>query len=176
MVFDQQTLQAITGQIGQASQQMQQALEGIPADQRALLEQAMPGKFPSRQAPRRSPPVVHRLNSRANVYGYACVLHEVRRDNRKTSDAFVTDWKNIEGGAEIVQGFTEMGGFPVATREYRDDGSLEGESALRSAKRMRLAPADFEPPKGYRRQEMFGGGSPFGPPGGQGNSSRQPRR
>jgi hypothetical protein len=52
----------------------------------------------------------------------------------------------------------QVDGFPIGVRDYRADGSLERESALRSAKEQRLGPEAFEPPAGYRRQEMFGGG------------------
>ena len=51
----------------------------------------------------------------------------------------------------------ELGGFPVATREYTESGDLESESALRGAKRQQISPAAFDPPAGYQRQEMFGG-------------------
>lgn len=50
----------------------------------------------------------------------------------------------------------DMDGFPVVTKEFSDDGSLEGESSLRSARRQTLDPADFEPPAGYKRQQMPG--------------------
>lgn len=49
----------------------------------------------------------------------------------------------------------EIGGFPVVTREFDDDGSLESETTLRSARRQTLDPDAFEPPSGYKRQEMF---------------------
>ena len=51
----------------------------------------------------------------------------------------------------------ELGGFPVVTKDFAADGSLEGESALLSAERQTVDPATFEPPAGYKRQEMFGG-------------------
>ena len=51
----------------------------------------------------------------------------------------------------------ELGGFPVVTSEFGEDGSLEGESALRSAKRQTIDPDAFEPPSGYKRQEMLPG-------------------
>ncbi len=51
----------------------------------------------------------------------------------------------------------EIGGFPVITREFDDYGSLESESVLRSSRRQTLDPDAFEPPAGYKRQEMFGG-------------------
>ena len=49
----------------------------------------------------------------------------------------------------------DLDGFPVVTQEFGGDGSLESESVLRSAERRTLDPADFEPPKGYRLQQMF---------------------
>ena len=48
----------------------------------------------------------------------------------------------------------EIGGFPVVTREFDDDGSLEDESTLRSARRRTLDPSEFEPPAGYKRRTM----------------------
>ena len=60
-------------------------------------------------------------------------------------------------GDPAFEHMREIGGFPVVTREFDDDGSLEGESTLRSARRQTLDPDAFEPPSGYKRQEMFGG-------------------
>jgi hypothetical protein len=56
----------------------------------------------------------------------------------------------------IFEFMNELGGYPVVTREFGDDGSLEGENTLRSARRQTLDPDAFEPPSGYKRQEMFG--------------------
>lgn len=50
----------------------------------------------------------------------------------------------------------ELNGFPVVTRDLGEDGSLGKESNLRSARRQTLDPAEFEPPAGYKRQEMPG--------------------
>lgn len=50
----------------------------------------------------------------------------------------------------------KVGGFPVLTRELADDGSVESEAILRSSRRQRIDPADFEPPAGYARRSMFG--------------------
>ncbi len=58
-------------------------------------------------------------------------------------------------GDTAFEHMKELGGFPVVTREFDDDGSLEGETALRSARRQTIDPDAFEPPSGYKRQEMF---------------------
>ena len=71
---------------------------------------------------------------------------------------------NMGGGSgppgmddNVFEHMKDLGGFPVLTREFGDDGSLEGETGLRSAKRQTIDPDAFEPPSGYKRQEMFGG-------------------
>ena len=110
------------------------------------------------------------------------------RDGRKVRDVWVTDWNRISGGRELAATFDSMseffqeltsalpiqaetpiednvfatmkqlGGFPVATREYRADGSLESESALRSAEGTKHQPRRrFAAPQGYRPESMFGG-------------------
>ena len=57
----------------------------------------------------------------------------------------------------VFEHMRDLGGFPVVTRDFDDDGSLDGETALRSAKRQTIDPDAFEPPSGYKRQEMFRG-------------------
>ncbi|MFD2724710.1 hypothetical protein [Hyunsoonleella rubra] len=69
-----------------------------------------------------------------------------------------SDMPGGQGGFEDINFMNDLDGFPVVTREFDEDtGSLEGESTLRSASRRSLDPADFEPPSGYKRQEMFSG-------------------
>jgi hypothetical protein len=48
----------------------------------------------------------------------------------------------------------ELEGFPVVTREF-DGGELESEATLRSARRQTIDPDAFEPPSGYKRQQML---------------------
>ena len=57
-------------------------------------------------------------------------------------------------GDPVFEHMREIGGFPVVTREFGDDGSLEDESTLRSARRSTLDPDAFEPPAGYKRRSM----------------------
>jgi len=52
-------------------------------------------------------------------------------------------------GDDVFQHIKDLNGFPVLTREFGDDGSLTGESVLRSAKRQSLYAAVFAPPSGY---------------------------
>lgn len=57
----------------------------------------------------------------------------------------------------IFSSMREMDGFPVGVREYRPDGTIEQEWALRSARRVKPDPATFSPPTGYQQQRLPGG-------------------
>ncbi|MEM7350649.1 MAG: hypothetical protein AAF657_07570 [Acidobacteriota bacterium] len=59
-------------------------------------------------------------------------------------------------GDNFFEHIKDLDGFPVVTKEFAEDGSLEGEGALRSARRQTIDPDAFEPPSGYKRQEMPG--------------------
>ena len=55
---------------------------------------------------------------------------------------------------EVFAQMRELGGFPVYARDYDDAGALKGESSLQSSRAEAIDAALFEPPEGYRRQEM----------------------
>lgn len=64
----------------------------------------------------------------------------------------------VQGGgfdSGMIEHMKELDGFPVVTRELDANGELEAESTLRSAKRQALDPDAFDPPSGYKRQQMF---------------------
>ena len=186
-VVDEAALQKLGGQLSEMEAQFQEMLKDVPADQRPMVEAMMKQKMPQQmQAPAKSVTEVRRTSERATHNGYPFVKYEVYRDGRKLRELWVTDWGNVEGGEEVIGAFEDMSeffedlrsaiprfgegddenpfehmkeldGFPVLTREFADDGSLEGESLLRSSQRQTIDPDAFEPPSGYKRQEMFGG-------------------
>jgi hypothetical protein len=66
---------------------------------------------------------------------------------------------NVGGDAfSVYTHFREIDGFPVVTRSFSEGGELTDESILRSSERRTIDPADFEPPAGYKRQQMPGTG------------------
>jgi hypothetical protein len=66
---------------------------------------------------------------------------------------------NIGGDAfQVYSHFRAIDGFPVVTRNFSAGGELADESVLRSAERRTIDPSEFEPPAGYKRQQMPGMG------------------
>ena len=64
--------------------------------------------------------------------------------------------KNGDSDGNMFEHMRQIDGFPVVTEDFAADGSLEGESSLRSAKRQTLDPGAFEPPASYKRQTLPG--------------------
>jgi len=158
---------------------------GVSPEQRGMLEQLATGRGPRTLQQARPTLQVSNTGQQGQVYGYPCLLFTVTRDGRKVRDVWVTHWNNINGGRELAATFDsmsefvqeitsafpvqtdapmednafatmkQMGGFPVATREYRADGRVESESALRSAQRQRVNLAELRPPSGYQPESMF---------------------
>jgi hypothetical protein len=191
IVMDEEMIERIVGQLGDAMSQMEAALANVPPEQRAMVEQMMRGRgmaMPSEALPK---PELTRNGERATHNGYDTVRYDVLLDGRKTTELWVTDWSNIgefaavrpafEAMAEFMKGMldalaqspmgrmaqmdtsgfeymTEMNGFPVVTREFSESGQLEGETTLRDARRETFDPGMFEPPSGYKRQQIMGGG------------------
>lgn len=55
---------------------------------------------------------------------------------------------------EVFAQMRELGGYPVYARDFDEAGALAGESTLQSSRTESIDAMQFEPPEGYRRQEM----------------------
>ena len=177
----------VEDQMAIARKELKKHLSNMNEDQKRALEQALGqpeggageifGAGPQSTE-------VRNTGKRGEKKGYPCVLWVILRGGQKTHELWVTDWSRIEGGDEAKVAFEamaefmkelkdkgfpgagfddyfalgEIDGFPVVTRKF-EDGELEDESWLRSSKRRRLDPAEFEPPSGYKRRQMMPTGS-----------------
>ena len=120
------------------------------------------------------------------VNDYPCDKYEVFRDGVKIRELCTTEWSNIDGGSEASGVFERMSefakalreafskmpgandnpnpyaemnfadGFPVHTVSLGKNGKKEQEWQLKSSRRETIDPAEFEPPKGYKRMSMTG--------------------
>jgi hypothetical protein len=50
----------------------------------------------------------------------------------------------------------KINGFPVAGRNYRNDGTVASETALRATQKASIGPGEFLPPAGYQQNKLFG--------------------
>jgi hypothetical protein len=184
-VMDEATLKELAAKLNEVTAMMEQAMANVPESQRAMVEKMMKQRMPQQAAPRVASEL-RKTGDRDTINGYPCVRYELWRGGLRTSELWVTDWSNIEGGPETTEAFQEMSeffkemldsipqfaggggvadtafehmkemnGFPVVTREFADDGSLERMVRLKSATRRTIDPAELEPPPGYKRKDMF---------------------
>jgi hypothetical protein len=183
-VMDEATLKELAAKLNEVTAMMEQAMANVPESQRAMVEKMMKGRMPEQPAPRETTEL-RTTGDSDTIGGYPCVRYELWRGGIRVSELWVTDWSNIDGGPETKEAFQEMSeffkemldsipqfaggevadaafehmkemnGFPVVTREFGDDGSLERMVRLKSATRQTIDPAVFEPPAGYKRKDML---------------------
>jgi len=61
--------------------------------------------------------------------------------------------QQIQFENNVFNQLRKLNGFPVQTIDYLN-GKIESESNFVSSKKVKLNPADLEPPAGYKRQDM----------------------
>lgn len=188
-VIDQEMAQNLGSQIDSALEQARKALENVPEDQRAMVEQLLKDQM-LQEAATGPKAEVKKGKKKGTHLGHTTRLFEVWIDGRMEDELWILRWDRITGGEEVadvmlelsefygdlIDSFGQFGGgggsplgggdfffehlrelegFPVVSKDFAEDGSLESEATLRSAERRALDPAAFEPPMGYKRQEMF---------------------
>lgn len=110
-VLDMETVKELAGDLGEAMNQIEEALANVPEGQRAALEKMMKERMPQLSKAASPKSELAKTGERANQAGYACVKYEVSQDDRKVREMWVTDWDNVDGGEEVAGMFREMSGF-----------------------------------------------------------------
>jgi hypothetical protein len=183
-IMNKEAMGAIAGQVSGAMLQMEKELENVPEDKRAMVEQMMKQRMPVQQPQvsksvlentgikenRHGYPCVKyivRQDGRpvrvlwvtewSNIDGAKGVggaFEEMADFFAELLDSMPRFGSQQSFGDTPWEHMKELGGFPVVTRELAEDGSLKGETILRSARRQTLDPDAFEPPSGYKRMSM----------------------
>jgi hypothetical protein len=186
-VLDEQQLRAIADQINQAMASMEQALAGMPESQRAQMEKMMKDRMPgmgSKPQPSELKKTgdsdtingypcvryeVWRGDTKerelwvtdwSNVTGgseAAQVFMEMASFMQEMLDSMPQMGEAESFGDATFEHMREMNGYPVMTREFDASGAVQYESKLISAQESTLDPADFEPPKNYKRKDIMKG-------------------
>ena len=184
-VMDEATLKELAAKLNEVSAMMEQAMANVPESQRAMVEKMMKGRMPEQPAPRVASELRKTGDSdtiggypcvRYELWRGGMRISELWvtdwsnvEGGPETTEAFqamsemlkemLDSIPQFAGGGDVADAafehMVEMNGFPVVTREFADDGSLERMVRLKSATRKSFDPAAFEPPKGYKRKDMF---------------------
>ncbi len=82
------------------------------------------------------------------------------REMAKFFKAMMESFESVSGTRNFTDSFfshmSELNGFPVLSKQFDGNGSVESESRLLSATPRDLQNTQFEPPEGYQRQAMPG--------------------
>lgn len=112
MVMDEETMEALAGQVSGAMAQVQEALKNVPAEQRAMVEKMMKERMPQMNQQASGPKSeLRRTGDRETKNGYPCVKYEIVVGDRVTQTLWVTPWDKVKGGAEAQEAFLGMANF-----------------------------------------------------------------
>lgn len=163
--------------MGDAMKQMEEQMANMPPEQRAMMEQMMKGQMMSQAAS--EPTTLKKTSEKKKISGYSCTKYELLRGTEKVYEMWMTDWKNIKNGKELMAAFqamsqffmslieaskdspfiqeidnpysyaNELNGFPVLTRSI-EDGVVTYEAMLKGVEKKSIPKGKFNPPKGYK--------------------------
>lgn len=122
-VMDEASMQDMANQMNSAMQQMKEALEQMPPEQRAMAESMMKQHMPQDLTARKIPTTIHKTGNNDSVSGFDCEYYEVRRQDSKVRELCVTAWDEIAGGREAAAAMLEMAGFFDDVAQAFSEGS-----------------------------------------------------
>ena len=179
IMFDKATMEQLAKKISAAMEKMKEQLAQLPPEQRAQMEQMMPGMAGGDRKW-----IVEAVDTGKSdkVDGRACRLWDIKRDGELDDQICVVPYTALPGKenfqamfANFATVFEEMAksvpmlagmmtnefsaqakvnGFPVRTRGY-DNGTLGDDEQLMKVWREEAIPASmFEIPAGYKQKQM----------------------
>ena len=127
VVLDEAAMQGMATQVSGAMQQMEQALAGLPPEQRAMAEQMMKQRMGGmagmpEEKPQRS---IQRTGESDSVNGVDCDVYTVSQDGRKTDEMCIADWSDVDGGEEVSKAMLQMAGFFENVRSMFARGGVD---------------------------------------------------
>jgi hypothetical protein len=122
-VLDRASVEAMAEQLGGAMKEMQEALESMPPEERALAEQMMEGHLLGNDGPPAPPATLHATGRDGSFGGYGCEYYEVRRGDVKVRELCVTSWDDLPDGRRLGAAMLEMAGFLDALATSFSEGA-----------------------------------------------------
>ena len=183
VMFDKATMEQLAKKISDAMEKMKAQLAQLPAEQRAQMEQMMPGLSGS---DRKWTVEVVDTGKSDKVDGRNCRIWDVKRDSKLSDQICVVPYSDLPGKenfqvmfANFAKVFEEMAksvpmmagmmtnefsaqtkvnGFPVRSRGYEEGKLGDDEQVMKVWREETIPAATFEIPAGYKQKQM-----PMGP-------------
>ena len=183
VAVDKATMEQLAKKISGAMEQMKEQLAQLPPEQRAQMEQMMPGMA---DGDKKWTVEAFDTGQSDKVEGRACRLWDIKRDGELDDQLCVVPYSALPGKenfqamfANFARVFEEMAksvpmlsgmmtnefgaqakvnGFPVRTRGYENGKLGDTEHNVRVWREEAIAASMFEVPAGYKQKQM-----PMGP-------------
>jgi hypothetical protein len=167
-----------------AMKQMEQQMANMPPEQRAMMEKMMKGRMPGMAGMGAKPLAIRvEATGPGSWESYSCKNYSVYVGDEKTQELCAVPPGEIKGADEFIEAARNMAkffekfresmqmpafanlakgpvevigqvdGFPVHTKEFQN-GVLQGERFLSSAKEESLSDDTFSPPAGYKEEKI----------------------
>lgn len=181
MRVDKASLDRMTSTVAGAVTQLDGVLANLPDDQRAMLEGMLKDKLPTASTPPKRP-LLRSTGKRAANGGLDTRQIEVLVDGVKRSEFWVAAWTGIDArvksAVEDMSGYMqgvidklpasmtesiktsgyevigELGGMPMLTREFDEQGQVAVESKVTSIVSTDIDVSKFNPPAGYTQKSL----------------------
>ena len=125
-VIDQAMMDQMAAQVSDAMQQMRQALEAMPPEQRALAEQMMQRQIPPAEAPELPEFSLQKTGESDSIGGFDCEYYDVVQGGRKVRDLCMTEWSDFEEGRDIAAAIMQLADFFESMRQaFAGAGGLD---------------------------------------------------
>lgn len=182
-VFDKATMQSVASSVNKAMAELEQKMAQMTPEQRAMVEKMM-GKEALNTSKPAAPAIQFKNTGKREKAGkYDCALWQAEVNGQVRWQHCVVPFGQVEGGEEMVQvmkkmsamveditksmnanwmksaldagweGIRNIDGYPVLTRGF-SDGKPDSETILVSSQKASIDAARFEPPAGYKQQQL----------------------
>ncbi len=181
MRVDKASLDRMAATVSGAVSQVDSVLANLPEEQRVMLEGILKDKLPTSSAPPKRP-LLRSTGKRAVNGGQDTRQIEVLVDGVKRSEFWVAAWTGIDArvkaAVEDMSGFMqgvmdklpasmtesiktsgyevigELGGMPMLTREFDEQGQVAVESKVTSILNVDVDVSGFNPPATYSQKSL----------------------
>ncbi len=131
VVIDEAMIAEISQRLAGIEAEMKKALENVPPEQRAMMEEMMRQRMPAMPAAQAMPTyTVVKTGESGEQNGYPCDKFEIRRDGTLSQTVWVTDLDNVDGASDAVAAFEDFGDFiaeiQAALPDFAQESSVGG--------------------------------------------------